>query len=183
MSHDRSKDGQGIKIDGVSPQGVMDGLPPYIAQEVAMLFFEQVSNLPLALDGPPDETSLDWPGEGHGFVHSFFACIRLNLEALEFSPAPGNGTGIDRPKFDCGVVPVANDAPRPGDDSGFEQVAFRGVEELDITLLLLVNSKIKFPLGIADLRVRDGHFDLDGVGARNLTGERPVRGRCRLGYG
>ena len=101
MSHDRSKDGQGIKIDGISPQGLIDGLSPYVAQEVAMLFFEQVSNLPLALDGPPDETSLNWPGEGHGFVHTLFASIRLNLEALEFSPAPGNGTGIDRPKFDC----------------------------------------------------------------------------------
>jgi len=101
MSHDRSKDGQGIKIDGISPQGLIDGLSPYVAQEVAMLFFEQVSNLPLALHGPPDEPSLDWPGEGHGFVHTLFASIRLNLEALEFSPAPGNGTGFDRPKFDC----------------------------------------------------------------------------------
>lgn len=78
---------------------------------------------------------------------------------------------------------VAHDAPRPGDDSGFEQVAFRGVEEIDVTLLLLVHPKIKFPQGIPDLRIRDGHFDLDGVRARNLTGERTVRGRCRLGYG
>src|SRR6478609_1655736 len=78
------------------PKALLMGLSPYVAQEVAMLFFEQVSNLPLAFDGPPDETSLNWPGEGHGFVHTLFASIRLNLEALEFSPAPGKGTR-DRP--------------------------------------------------------------------------------------
>jgi len=78
-------------------------------------------------------------------------------------------------------VLVAHDAPRPGDDSGFEQVAFRGIEEIDATLLLLVHPKFKFPQGIPDLRIRDGHFDVDGVRARNLTGQRPRRGTGRLG--